>query len=277
MKILSIFPLIVIITANAAPPPKGKKIEFDFNQDDRQDSSSLIKNQITETEKKHKSKPKMTHSNFDFHSKRNLPAYYLETKPTRSFSEVVLDSEKTKVRSNLINIGDILYASIEQEIVASPGVPTPVRAFILSEKGKGSFILGEAILDRELKRILITFNRYRDKNLKIYEFKAIALSMSGSIGLIGEYHTQAGKFFIGELASIAAAGFVDSTIQRQQTQVGGYVQEPSLSNSTKNAAVQALSRTADRMAENSRNAPEYTVSQSHQLIKVIVTESLIEI
>ena len=96
--------------------------------------------------------------------------------------------------------------------------------------------------------------------------------MNGSLGVEGEHHSQAGLFFAGELASATAAGMLDSTINRNQTSFGSYVQEPSLANSTKTGAVSALSKTADRMAEQTRQAPEYTLSKEDFEIKVILQD-----
>jgi hypothetical protein len=142
---------------------------------------------------------------------------------------------------------------------------------------KGGLFLGEATLDRELKRILFNFTKLRLKDQDaVYTLKAAGLSPRGSIGLEGEYVSQTGKFFIAELASAAAAGFVDSTVNRNQTTFGTYVQEPSLANSGKTAAVTALSKTTDRMAEAARSAPEYTKVPGYQEIQIIIQDDPVE-
>jgi hypothetical protein len=172
----------------------------------------------------------------------------------------------------------MIHAVVDQEIKASPSVPTPVRAMAISSRYKGSYFLGEATLDKELKRVLFHFSKLRiPESDQVYGLSATGLSTRGSVGLEGEYHSQAGKFFIGELASATAAGLLDTTISRQQTSFGGYVQEPTLSNSAKGGAVTALSRTADRMAEGFRQAPEFTEIAGYQEIQIIIQDDPTEV
>jgi hypothetical protein len=167
----------------------------------------------------------------------------------------------------------MFQAIIEQELKASPQVPTPIRAIVMSGNLRGGAFLGEAVLDRELKRILLQFKKVRTRDGKIYPIKASGLSVRGSVGLEGDYHTQSGKFFAAEMLAATSAGFLDATIQRNQTSFGTFVQEPSLSNTSKTGAVTALSRTADRMAESARQAPEYTTLEGMQAIQIIVEET----
>ena len=137
--------------------------------------------------------------------------------------------------------------------------------------------MGEAVLDKELKRVIMNFTKIRKQDGNVYSVKASGLSMEGSLGLYGDYHSQTGTFFLGELASATAAGILDSTINRNQTVLGTYVQEPSLSNSTKNGAVAALSKTADRFAEQTKQAPEYTKIEAVQEIQIIIQDDPIEL
>ena len=174
--------------------------------------------------------------------------------------------------------GDMIHAVIEQSIKASPSVPTPVRATIMNGQYRGNFLLGSATLDRELKRILIQFNKLRRVDTdQIYQLKASGLSLSGQIGLEGRYESNNGRFFVGELLAATAAGFLDATTQRSQNSLGNYVQEPSISNAGKQGAVQALSKSADRFAEEARTHPESTEIDGFQEIQVIIEESPVEV
>lgn len=205
----------------------------------------------------------------------NLPHYYqgVDRSEFEASEKVVYVAKSPVLHLKGIKPGDVVRAVVEQEIVASPSVPTPVRAIAVSGVFLGAIFSGEAILDRELKRILFNFTRLRIKDRsEVYSLKAAGLSQSGSIGLEGEYVSQTGKFFIDELASAVAAGLVDSTINRNQTALGSYVQEPSLANAGKVAAVTALSKTTERMAENVRNAPEYTKTPGYQEIQIIIQD-----
>jgi hypothetical protein len=201
----------------------------------------------------------------------NLPDYYEGDRSSlRAIESAVFNSQKAGPKLKGIHAGDILKAALPQEIVASSTVPTPIQAILLSGRHQGSVLLGEATLDRELKRVLISFSRLRLKNSdESYSVKASALSPAGSIGLVGEYQTETGKFFLAEMAAATAAGVLDATTQRAQTLNGNYVTEPTLANAGKQGAVAALSKTTDRFAERARNAPEYTKLSGHQEIRII--------
>jgi len=209
----------------------------------------------------------------------NLPGYYqgIDRSEIEASEKVIYVPKSADPRLKGLRPGDVVWAVIEQEIVASPNVPTPVRALAVAGPFKGGFFFGEATLDKELKRVLFTFTKLRLKDrASVFSVKASGLSPRGSIGLEGEYVSQTGKFFIAELASAAAAGFVDSTVNRNQTTLGTYVQEPSLANSSKTAAATALSKTTEHMAEGARNAPEYTRIYGYQEIQVIIQDDPVD-
>lgn len=205
----------------------------------------------------------------------NLPAYFqgVDRSEVEANEKVVFVPKSSTQRLKGLASGDVVWVVVEQEIVASPSVPTPVRATAIGGPLKGSIFLGEATLDRELKRVCMSFTRLRLKDRDaVYALKASALSPRGSVCLDGDYVSQAGKFFVAELASAAAAGFVDSTVGRNQTALGTYVQEPTFANSGKTAAVTALSKTTERLAESARNAPEYTQLKGYQEIQLIIQD-----
>ncbi len=210
----------------------------------------------------------------------NLSIYYQEIDRSKiqASEKVVFVPKASDLKLKGMRSGDVVWAIVEQEITASPSVPTPVRALALSGQFKGGYFVGEATLDRELKRVLYNFTKFRLKDRdSVYSLRATGLSTSGSIGLEGEFVTSNGKFFAAEFASAAATGFVDSTITRNQTLNGGYAQEPSAANAGKSAAVSALAKTTERMAEAARSAPEYTHIDGMQEIQVIVQEDPVEL
>lgn len=293
---------LVLSTAWATPPPRGKSIRSDgvFQDVDIPTGSVLssiydLPNRIRqrsqklsdiETKKSMDSQKSVKMSTNRYqkvgfkraiaHKKpSNLPDYYQDIDHTGITAKdaSVYVSERSKVRLHGLTTGDVITAVIEQEIKASPSVPTPIRAVSLSSKHRGAYFLGEATLDQELKRILITFTKLRlPDSEEVFAIKAAGLSPIGTVGIEGEYSSQAGKFFFAELASATAAGVVDSTIMRQQTTVGGYVQEPSLANSARQGLVTALSRSADRNAELVKQAPEFTLVKGYQEIKILIQE-----
>jgi hypothetical protein len=234
-------------------------------------------NEVIDQGQKSPERIKMTFSSMEVPS-GNLPSYLkVGNRSGREGDSQVYIAQKPVNLLKEVRPGEMFRAVIEQEITASSSVPTPIRAQVLDGALKGEYFVGEATLDRELKRILINFTKIRRKNGTLYSVRAAGLSEKGSVGIEGEYHSEIGKFFLGEIASATAAGVLDSTINRNQTNFGTYVQEPSLANSAKTGAVTALSKTADHFADGAKQAPEYTKSPGYQEIKIIVTEDPSEI
>jgi len=177
-----------------------------------------------------------------------------------------------------VRAGDVLLGVLEQSVKASPSVPTPIRVRITAGKLRGAIVLGAATLDRELKRILLLFERLRmPGNETAYALRATGLAPSGQVGLEGDHHTQEGTYFAGEILAAAAAGYADATTQRTQTLTGGYQIEPSVGSAAKQGAVTALSKTADRFAERSRTAPEYTEIEAGREVQIIIQETPTEV
>ena len=254
----------------------------ELKKSDEKAASNKKRSKKTSGTGKHSKQPTVDHVSTSFAHQMdpgNLPDYYagVDRSQMKASDKVVYVPANSQIRLSSVKPGDIFKAVIDQEIKASPSVPTPIRAMVVSDNLKGAYFIGEAVLDRELKRVLVQFNRVRLDSGQAYAVKAAGLSPRGSIGIEGEYHTQAGLFFMGELASATAAGILDSTINRNQTTLGTYVQEPSVANSAKTGAVTALSRSADRMAEGARQAPEYTDVTGYQQIQIIIQDDPIEL
>jgi hypothetical protein len=209
----------------------------------------------------------------------NLPAY-LSNEPRRPGNTdgfVIIAEKQTGAALPGLRAGDILEAELEQSIKASPSVPTPIRARVTAGRFAGAFILGVAVFDKELKRILLSFERLRLLSSDVtYTLKATGLAPSGQVGLEGDHHTQEGTYFAGEILAASAAGYADAVTQRNQTAFGTYQTEPSVANAAKQGAVNALSKTADRFAEQSRSAPEYTEIEAGRAVRVLIQESPME-
>jgi hypothetical protein len=210
----------------------------------------------------------------------NLPAYLSGPHfvPESPDGVVIAVEKPTGALLPGLRPGDLLQALLEQSVKASPGVPTPVRARVTLGRFKNVVLLGAAILDADLKRILLTFDRLRlPRNDAVYSVKATGLAPSGQVGLEGEHHTAQGLYLAGELAAATVGGFADATVSRSQTSTGAYQTEPSLANAGKLGMVQALSKTADRFAERTRNAPEYTEIEAEREIQILIQETPAEV
>ena len=196
--------------------------------------------------------------------KTNLPPHYQGVSHAgfQSSDKVVFVPKASDFRLKGLKSGDIVWAVIEQEIVASPGIPTPVRAMAIGGAFKNALFLGEATLDRELKRVLFQFSKLRLKDTPVvYALKASGLSPKGSIGLEGEYTAQSGKFFISELASQTTSRILES---------------PAASSIPAKSVGGALHKTAERQSEAAGTAPEYTQVSGYQEIQIIIQEDPVE-
>jgi hypothetical protein len=210
----------------------------------------------------------------------NLPSY-LKGSRSSSGNEAVAVLVPDKVTGALLpglRAGDILAAELEQSIKASPSVPTPIRARITAGRFIGAVVLGAATLDRELKRVLLSFDHLRLSGSDTgYQLKATGLALNGQVGLEGEHHAEEGSYLLAELGAATAAGYADATTSRSPSILGGYQTEPSAANAVKQGAVQALSKTADRFAERVRSAPEYTEIEGGRAIQIIIETAPMEV
>ncbi len=213
-------------------------------------------------------------SKTDSNESGNLPKYFEKDRVTaQQFDQVVMNVKSKDPKLKALKTGDIVHAVIDQAMVCSPTVATPIRAISISGPVKGSMFIGEARLDHELKRVLLNFTKLRLKgNDQGYKVAASGLSLAGSVGLEGEYVSNTGKFFVAEIASAFTAGLVDASVDRTQTQLGTYNQSPSLENRLKVGAATALMRTADRAGEQAKTAPEFTKVEGYQEIQILIHE-----
>lgn len=273
--ILFIF-CIFLNQSHASLPKNGSSVLLKPSVDEKQAIDPKREEIVDSLKTLKKTRIQITRSSLAEES-GNLPSYLRNVSRSDDADSQVYIAGKTVNPMVGVRAGDMFKAIIDQAITASSTVPTPIRAQIISGSLKGSFFVGEATLDKELKRVLLSFTKIRKSDSSLYSVRASGLSLEGSVGLTGEYHSEMGKFFLGELASATAAGMLDSTINRNQNALGNYVQEPSLSNSAKTGAVTALSKTADHFAEQTKQAPEYTKVEGFQEIKVLITEDPLEV
>ena len=175
------------------------------------------------------------------------------------------------VKLQEIRQGDILTVKLDQAIKASPGAKSPIRVMVLGGMMNGSFLIGEASLDRELKRVFLDFQHLRTSGSdEIYDLSAEGLSPSGAKGIEGEYHSEEGKFLIASFIGGFLGNLTDAQVNRTQTAYGAWTAEPTLSNSAKIAAGATLVQGANRLAERAERAPEYTETEGNQVIRVFI-------
>ncbi|WP_168196421.1 hypothetical protein [Bdellovibrio sp. NC01] len=181
-------------------------------------------------------------------------------------SSEITPKEKLIAKIKGVKPVDVLEAEIREEITAFPDSKIPARVVVTSGRLKGAVLIGEATLEKNSKKVSINFKELvspRDHD---------PYPISGYALVEGEHHTNEGKFFLAEFLAAGAAGFADASISRSQNMYGNYVDEPSLDTSGKKALGSALNKSAERYAEKSRNAPEYTVISPYSTLQVLLTD-----
>lgn len=216
-----------------------------------------------------KTKPQVTSS--------NLPEIF-RNRRFRKISEesrIVLPVTRSGVRFSGLKPGDILDAEIRESAFAFPDSKAPVRAVVSSGVLKDSLLLGEATLEKNSKRILISFNRFRKANDPlVFNLAASALDSKGIQGLVGEYQSSESKLFAAEFLAAGAAGYADSTVDRSQNLIGNSIEQPSASNFAKKALASAFSKTSGSISEKLKNAPEFSILEGPVQIKILITDEV---
>ncbi len=204
----------------------------------------------------------------------NLPSEYLTNKNISiEESPIVLPSNKTGIRFKDLKTGDLITAVVQESLFAFQDSKSPVRALITSGILQGSVLLGEASLERNSKRILIDFKKFRDPFGKdIFQVQAAAMDFKGILGLEGKLVSNEGKFFAAEVIAAAAAGYADSTINRDQNSLGSSVESRSEDTFAKKALTAALSQTAERFSEKLKQAPEYSMLEGPIQIQILILD-----
>lgn len=211
------------------------------------------------------------------HSSGNLPVEYTHRVKVNSLSEnpILVPSQKAGLHFSQLQPGDVIEATILESAIAFSESKAPIRALIKSGPLKKSILLGEASLERNSKRILITFSKFRRPSEDtVYQVSASGLDKDGVLGVEGELHSGEATYFGAEFLAAGAAGYADSTVDRSQNALGNYVEAPTFSNATKKALASALTRTADRFSEKLKMVPEYAVLKGPIDIKVIITDEI---
>lgn len=205
----------------------------------------------------------------------NLPLEYAGSNSSFSIEEspIVVPINRTGVKFSAIKSGDLIHATIQESVFAFEDSKSPVRALITSGELKGSILIGEANLEKNSKRILLEFKKFRDPIQKdIFQIQASAMDEKGILGLVGNLVSNEGKYFAAEVISAGAAGYADSTISRSQNSLGNQVEVQSEDTFVKKALTAALSKTADRFSEKLKRAPEYSILEGPISIQILVLE-----
>jgi hypothetical protein len=205
----------------------------------------------------------------------NLPAYHSRTPRDPSYGEnpVIVPSQARKQIFGSIRLGDIVPARIDSGLLAFPDSKIPVRAIVTQGRLSGSVFLGEASMEKNSKRIVVQFNRFRpEREAASYALTGTAYGQDGLLGMEGKHHSGETKYFTAELLAAFAAGYADSMVDREKTPFGQTIDEPSVANAGRKATANAMSRTADRFAEKVRTAPEFVTLTGPVRIDILIQD-----
>jgi hypothetical protein len=209
----------------------------------------------------------------------NLPEYYFD----ESRSPFIVSEEKNQTswfieretgspKPKSLYPGKSAFIEISQDIVATPNVPSPIKAQIKDGDLEGAIIFGEAKLEDDLNRVLISFKslRYEDET---YSIQARVIDHMGAVGVKGEYIAENRGVIAGGFLSTFFSVFADSSVERHRNEQGNYVDEPIISNAAKKGLSGALAKSADRMMDRAQRMPGYTVVKGPTLVQVIFDDT----
>lgn len=204
----------------------------------------------------------------------NLPSYAIRSAPVDEHDVPTIIPKNTDFNTHTeVRPGDSLKAVISQNIVAYPGSKSPVTGRVLEGKFKGALVLGEATMDETTKRVNITFKSIRPlKSKDNYSLNGILLAEDGIQGLQGEYESSYWTYFWAETITNTVAGFADATTKKAQTIWGNSVPEPGIDSATRQGIAQGLAKTADRLGDRVKNAPEMTTVKGPTIVQITVIQ-----
>jgi hypothetical protein len=211
----------------------------------------------------------------DFHEEigleSNLPGYFTSLPANTEHAFVFSAKEPANDVLFGVNAGTKIKVVIRQNLKASPNVPTPVVAEVVSGQFKGATLFGEATLESDLKRVLVKFTHLGGAGLiSNYAINGRGLDPQGRIGVEGEYHAEDWKYGLASFFSTGAAIAVDSQVERTQTITGTYSESPSAGNAVKKGVAGSLGKVADRLAERAAQVPGFTEVEGPIFMTVVL-------
>lgn len=201
----------------------------------------------------------------------NLPTYYLSTSRESTESEIIQPKQDAKSKFDALIPGSVLEARIEHSVIAFPDEVSPVVATIQTPGFRNIKLIGESRLEKNSKRIFIDFKKLVSGNIS-YEIVAKAITLDSGPGLIGKYHTQEKKLFMGDFLSSFAAGYFEGTIPKKTNALGQTEPDSSVESALKKGMAAGSMATAQRFREKLKTAPEFSELHGPMLLQVLILE-----
>lgn len=168
--------------------------------------------------------------------------------------------------------GSKFKALINADLIAYKDSKSPVDAIILDGEFKGFRLIGNATMDDQTKRVSIVFNNLRSREDVLFQTQAVVKDRDGNMGLDATHESFYWNYFVAETILNTASGFADAKTERSRNVLGQYETVPSVDTSVKQGAAAGLSKSADRIGERLRSAPEYVTAKGPFVVQVLVIE-----
>ena len=205
----------------------------------------------------------------------NLPSYMGGTGSVAYIEQgegFLIETKDIQEKVAGVQSGKTFEAVLEHGFKITEGLEVPVRATITSGQFKGARLVGRAKFEVGLSRATIEFKTLLRGDGEVLDLVSVAVGRDGTYGLLGKIRDHEAKYFLAEMASATAAGIVDSTVDRVQTN-DGFESRPGFDTSAKAGATTALSRSADRFARKAESKQRTIEVHPNQRIIVMITES----
>lgn len=233
--------------------PSKKTMEIDLFSDEKPQKREInsVKTDRKATKKVHKRAKKASFG--------NLPKHQIPKKKFKKYSgaSTIFPEAPTKEYLEDIKIGQYLMIKFDQKLIGFPGSKVPARAMIEVGEYKGSILYGHASMSQTTKRLLLNFNILTLPNGLQYQLDADLLSPDGTLGLVGEIHSNKAELFGLDLIFSAFKGYSEATKDRNTTALGQEYAQANQRNAKKNAVSEASQASINRIRNEFLNVDEF--------------------
>ncbi|MFZ3229923.1 MAG: TrbI/VirB10 family protein [Pseudobdellovibrio sp.] len=175
------------------------------------------------------------------------------------------------LKDSKLLIGTKFKALINSNIKAYANSISPIEALVLEGEYKGATLLGNATMDPNTKRIGIEFSLLRKRTGSgAFSIAGVVRDKDGENGLDGNYESFYWNYFAAETLLNVASGMANATTERNQQSNGGYVVTPTVDSASKQGVATGFAKSADRIGDRVRSAPEYVTARGPFVVQVLI-------
>lgn len=177
------------------------------------------------------------------------------------------------LKNTAIIPGTKLKALINSDLTAYIDSKSPVEAIVTEGEHKGSVLLGNATMDIQTKRVSIQFSSFRLRGSRqSFATTAIVRDENGDLGLNAEHESFYWHYFMAETLLNTASGLANATVERSKNAYGQYETNPNVDSAVKQGVSVGLGKSAERIGERLRTAPEYVTAKGPFVVQVLIID-----